>query len=232
VIGATLQRGGKNVLSPTKAPFTRAAQPARPTRTKYRPSPSPTQYGPVVGSALPVERVEVNPLVQPSTQRGAAGQAKATTTPPRAGPTRRPRVPAVRIDTCIVGNDATCKQEHFEVCRTDLGVSSCYCKPGYGRKAHRGLCKSENSTSCYEIYDSFPLETVRLLMSMKIDRMQDNRIKWGAGYWDRNSEPYQVLEGEVDYAVSGPCSAVRRVGTAHRNLAGCVQISLPFALHI
>ena len=43
-------------------------------------------------------------------------------------------------------------------------------------------------------------------MSMKIDRIQDNRIKWGASYWDQNSEPYQVLEGEVDYAVS--CAAV------------------------
>ena len=39
-------------------------------------------------------------------------------------------------------------------------------------------------------------------MSMKIDRIQDQRIKWGAGYWNKNSEPYQVLEGEVDYAVS------------------------------
>ena len=46
------------------------------------------------------------------------------------------------------------------------------------------------------------LETIRLLMSMKIDRIQENRIKWGQSYWDPNSEPYQVLEGEVDYAVS------------------------------
>jgi len=38
-------------------------------------------------------------------------------------------------------------------------------------------------------------------MSMKIDRIQDNRIKWGGIYRDRNSEPYQVLEGEVDYAI-------------------------------
>ena len=39
-------------------------------------------------------------------------------------------------------------------------------------------------------------------MSMKIDRIQDNGIRWGDSYWDQNSEPYQVLEGEVDYAVS------------------------------
>jgi hypothetical protein len=29
------------------------------------------------------------------------------------------------------------------VCRTYLGVSSCFCKPGYGRKNHRLLCKSK-----------------------------------------------------------------------------------------
>ena len=34
----------------------------------------------------------------------------------------------------------------LKVCRTDLGVSSCYCKPGYGRKSHRGMCKSEISS--------------------------------------------------------------------------------------
>ena len=50
--------------------------------------------------------------------------------------------------------------------------------------------------------DNIIIETVRLLMSMKIDRIQDNRIRWGDSYWDQNSEPYQVLEGEVDYAVS------------------------------
>lgn len=183
VIGATLQLGGQNVLSPSKSPFTRVRP--SPTRTR-QPSPSPTRsnFGPVVGSALPVERVEVLPTVLPSTQR--VGQGRVTTAAPRPGPTRRPRVPAVRIDTCIVGNDATCKEEHYEVCRTDLGVSSCYCKPGYGRKSHRGMCK----------------RTVRLLMSMKIDRIQDQRIKWGSGYWNKNSEPYQVLEGEVDYAIN------------------------------
>lgn len=145
VLGATLQLGGQNVLAPTKKAYTQVRP--SPSRTQYQPIASRSQYGPVVGSALPVERVAVDGLVQPSTQR-ETGQApsagRATTTAPRLGPTRRPKVPPVRIDTCIVGNDATCKEEFHEVCRTDLGVSSCYCKPGFGRKTHRGLCKSND----------------------------------------------------------------------------------------
>ena len=45
---------------------------------------------------------------------------------------------------------------HFQVCRTDLGVSSCYCKPGYGRKSHRGICKSE---IFFNFVDVFTFET-------------------------------------------------------------------------
>ncbi len=48
-----------------------------------------------------------------------------------------------RIDTCIVGDDSTCEIEKHEVCKTTLGISSCHCKPGYGRKSHRKTCKSK-----------------------------------------------------------------------------------------
>ena len=48
-----------------------------------------------------------------------------------------------RIDTCIVGDDSTCEKEKHEVCKTKLGVSSCFCRPGYGRKNHRHKCKSK-----------------------------------------------------------------------------------------
>jgi len=165
VRGATLQIGGKDVYKPTRKPFDKK------------------KYGPVVGSALPVEPVELNPTVNPQVYVPIAN--RKTTTPPRPGPTRRPPAPPVRIDTCIVGNDNTCKIKHHEICKTYLGVSSCYCKPGYGRKNHRLLCK----------------KIVRLLMSMKIDRIQDDRIKWNNGYENQNTEEYQVLEGEVNYAI-------------------------------
>ena len=71
VIGATLQLGGQNVLSPSKTRIRPTPTRARPTKTNYGGVPTPTRknFGPVVGSALPVERVEVQPL-KPATQRG------------------------------------------------------------------------------------------------------------------------------------------------------------------
>lgn len=49
-------------------------------------------------------------------------------------PIHRPRLPAqqppVRIDTCIVGDDSTCDQAQHEKCKTEIGVSSCHCRPG------------------------------------------------------------------------------------------------------
>jgi len=164
--GATLQIGGKDVYKPTR-------------KTSYDKS----KYGPVVGSALPVEQVKLDPTVEPAVYVPIAN--RKTTTPPRPGPTRRPPAPPVRIDTCIVGNDNTCKVKHHEICKTYLGVSSCYCKPGYGRKNHRLLCK----------------KIVRLLMSMKIDRIQEEKIVWNNEYDNQNTEMYQVLEGEVNYAI-------------------------------
>ena len=110
--------------------------------------------------------------------------------------------PPVRIDTCIVGNDNTCKVKHHEICKTYLGVSSCYCKPGYGRKNHRLLCKSKTHLACAKDLLLFIIEIVRLLMSMKIDRIQEEKIVWNNEYDSQNTEMYQVLEGEVNYAVS------------------------------
>lgn len=43
---------------------------------------------------------------------------------------RKQQPNAVRIDTCIVGDDSTCDLAQNEVCKTDLGVSSCHCRPG------------------------------------------------------------------------------------------------------
>ena len=38
-------------------------------------------------------------------------------------------------------------------------------------------------------------------MSMKIDRIQDDKILWNKMYENKNTDQYQVLEGEVNYAV-------------------------------
>lgn len=55
---------------------------------------------------------------------------------------KRPTHPPVRIDTCIVGDDSTCDAAQHERCRTELGVSSCLCRPGYSRQKHRDPCHS------------------------------------------------------------------------------------------
>ena len=38
-------------------------------------------------------------------------------------------------------------------------------------------------------------------MSMKIDRIKDARITWSQMYNDQNTEQYQTLSDEVNYAV-------------------------------
>lgn len=43
----------------------------------------------------------------------------------------------VRIDTCIVGDDSTCDIAQNEICKTDVGVSSCHCRPGKIRQLER-----------------------------------------------------------------------------------------------
>ncbi|GBM23882.1 hypothetical protein AVEN_208514-1 [Araneus ventricosus] len=52
----------------------------------------------------------------------------------------RPRPNTIRIDTCIVGDDSTCDSKSNETCKTEQGISSCHCKPGYARSYTRGPC--------------------------------------------------------------------------------------------
>jgi hypothetical protein len=49
-----------------------------------------------------------------------------------------------RIDMCTVGDDSTCDSAQNEMCRTELGVSSCHCRPGYSRRKHREPCRSKS----------------------------------------------------------------------------------------
>lgn len=64
----------------------------------------------------------------------------------------KPQQNAVRIDTCIVGDDTTCDIAQNEVCKTDLGVSSCHCRPGNSRFQRFQLffvCFFKNGTFVY-----------------------------------------------------------------------------------
>lgn len=106
---------------------------------------------------------------------------------------RRPTQPPIRIDTCIVGDDSTCQEQLSEVCRTEEGVSSCYCKPGTARKRPRTPCK----------------RMVSLRVSMKVDRVGDQRIVWGGNYGNPESEEYRLLEWEARHAIANAMSKTR-----------------------
>lgn len=81
--------------------------------------------------------------------------------------TRRPSIPPVRIDTCIVGDDTTCNSDQGEVCRTDAGVSSCVCRSGYARRRHREPCKGKLKTcSEFNVPALLMLKKIAVLMGI------------------------------------------------------------------
>ncbi|XP_042856934.1 mucin-5AC-like [Penaeus japonicus] len=110
--------------------------------------------------------------------------------PPRKAYTRRPTQPPIRIDTCIVGDDSTCQEQLSEVCRTEDGVSSCYCRPGTDRKRPRTPCK----------------RMVSLKVALKVDLVGQQRIVWGGRYNDPESEEYRRLEWEATHAIDSAMS--------------------------
>jgi hypothetical protein len=143
-----------------------------------------------------------------------SGYVVAETEPPVRGPPapqqqrplHRPRPtpqhPPVRIDTCIVGDDTTCDQAQNEKCRTDNGVSSCHCRPGYARRKHREPCR----------------KIVSMLMSLRIDRVYERKLQWDGQLANPNSENALQLSYEVMKAVS-----------SHKNLkTGIYSITVNF----
>lgn len=94
-------------------------------------------------------------------------------------------MPPVRIDTCIVGDDSTCNSDAAEVCRTENGVSSCICRPGFARRRHREPCKA--------IYS--------LILSIKLDKLGDKKLNYDPDYFNPSSETYQTIEWETIHAV-------------------------------
>ena len=153
----------------------------RPTHFKVRPvgAGAPTlQVGSAVSVSVHDEPVAGNDSRNSGSNRvSTAGKQPAV----RRQPFRpRPVVPLVRIDTCIVGDDTTCDVKMNEKCKTELGISSCQCKPGFGRSTPRGMC--------------FP--TVTLSLSLRIDKMADNKLIFSRNYLNPNSEEYQFLEYE------------------------------------
>ncbi|XP_055624298.1 uncharacterized protein LOC129767424 isoform X2 [Toxorhynchites rutilus septentrionalis] len=110
----------------------------------------------------------------------------------RAPAHHRPKypLPPVRIDTCIVGDDSTCDQAQNERCKTESGVSSCHCRPGYARRKHREPCR----------------RIVSLMLSMRVDKIYERRIQWDAVLANRDSEKYQQLSYEAVRAMDSAMS--------------------------
>ncbi|CAG5005343.1 unnamed protein product [Parnassius apollo] len=161
----------------------------------------PSRVQPVPHQSLPPQMPPQSPL-GPATGTGVAIPAddipQPPTLPPRRThpvhtrpqqPYRRPQ-PTVRIDTCIVGDDSTCDQAQNEKCRTEAGISSCQCRPGYARRIHRDPCR----------------RVVSLLLNLRVDRLYDRKIAWDNKLADKESEPYQQLSYEAVRAIDSAFS--------------------------
>ncbi|XP_069363967.1 uncharacterized protein pwn isoform X1 [Maniola hyperantus] len=114
---------------------------------------------------------------------------------PHSGPGQRPHTyrrpqPTVRIDTCIVGDDSTCDQAQNEKCRTEAGISSCQCRPGYARRIHRDPCR----------------RVVSLIMNLRVDRIYDRKVAWDAKLADKESDPYHQMSYEAVRAIDSAFS--------------------------
>ncbi|XP_053621243.1 uncharacterized protein pwn [Plodia interpunctella] len=139
---------------------------------------TPPPLGPALGTGIAIPTDDV-----PQPPRRPAPQAHR----PNSG-YRRPQ-PTVRIDTCIVGDDSTCDQTQNEMCRTEAGISSCHCRPGFARRA-RGPCR----------------RAAALLLSLRVDRLYDRKIVWDIKLADKESDSYQQLSYEAIRAIDSAFS--------------------------
>ena len=163
----------------------------RPTHFKIRPvNPTPATHHPAPGASSAKPQSGSNDGRSPSRVPPASSppipsaSSQSPSKPPsvRRQPFRpRPVVPLVRIDTCIVGDDTTCDVKMNERCKTEVGISSCQCRPGFGRTTPRGMCS--------------PVMT--LAIALRLDKMGDNKLSFSRNYMNPNSEEYQFLEYEA-----------------------------------
>ncbi|CAK1549056.1 unnamed protein product [Leptosia nina] len=140
--------------------------------------PPQASLGPALGTgvAIPADDEQQPPIRRPPVHRPQQTY-------------RRPQ-PTVRIDTCIVGDDSTCDQAQNEKCRTEAGISSCQCRPGYARRIHRDPCR----------------RVVSLLLNLRVDRLYDRKVAWDIKLSDKESEPYQQLSFEAIRAIDSAFS--------------------------
>ncbi|XP_016941265.4 uncharacterized protein pwn isoform X2 [Drosophila suzukii] len=137
-----------------------------------------------------VPETEVVDLQGHSKPQGAGGAPTTNAGPTRPHYRQRPTQPPVRIDTCIVGDDSTCDQAQHERCKTDSGVSSCHCRPGYSRRKHREPCR----------------RVISFHLGMRVDRIYEHRIVWDTKLMDKHSEPFGQLSYESIRALDSAMS--------------------------
>ncbi|XP_060537109.1 uncharacterized protein LOC132708653 isoform X2 [Cylas formicarius] len=104
--------------------------------------------------------------------------------------TSRPNHPPVRIDTCIVGDDSTCDVSQHEICRTELGISSCHCRPGTARRKLRDPCRN----------------IISLVLSLRVDRIYDRRVVWVDDLLEKNGDKFEQLAFESEKALESAMS--------------------------
>lgn len=153
--------------------------PTQPTTADTQIQPTEVIPAGVTGTGYAIPETESPPPAPPKV-------------PPR--PHYRPRQPTqpppVRIDTCIVGDDSTCDQTQNEKCKTDSGVSSCHCRPGFSRRKHRDPCR----------------KIVSIVLSLRVDKFYERRVIWDQKLNDETSEPYQQLSYEALRAIDSAMS--------------------------
>ncbi|XP_044249180.2 uncharacterized protein pwn isoform X1 [Drosophila takahashii] len=137
-----------------------------------------------------VPETEVVDLQGHSKPQGGGGAPTTNAGPTRPHYRQRPTQPPVRIDTCIVGDDSTCDQAQHERCKTDSGVSSCHCRPGYSRRKHREPCR----------------RVISFHLGMRVDRIYEHRIVWDTKLMDKHSEPFGQLSYESIRALDSAMS--------------------------
>ncbi|XP_052566489.1 uncharacterized protein LOC120419770 isoform X3 [Culex pipiens pallens] len=172
-------------------------QPPQPVPTTTEPiQPTKVHSAPpgIIGTGYAVAETESPPPKPPQAPPSTAQSPSQQQQPQQHRPPQlhRPKYPPppVRIDTCIVGDDSTCDQAQNERCKTESGVSSCHCRPGYARRKHREPCR----------------RIVSLMLSMRVDKIYERRIQWDQVLANRDSEKYQQLSYEAVRAMDSAMS--------------------------
>ncbi|XP_043243595.1 nascent polypeptide-associated complex subunit alpha, muscle-specific form-like isoform X1 [Amphibalanus amphitrite] len=166
----------------------------RPSTDQRRPSAQPSYRPSAQPSYQTPPQWPQQPAAEPEQQQQQWPQQAASIYP---GQRRRPSPPPIRIDTCIVGDDSTCKREYNERCKTEDGVSSCHCRPGFNRLRPRTACK----------------RVVSVVMTMKVDGIGESRLAWQAALRNPNSEVFQQLAWDAEHAITTSMS-----GTTMRDI--------------